>query len=319
MTGRDIRARGPARLAGVIAAVGVLGVLLLAGGAEPANAGTTPRSVSIAAPARGDVAVLSFTIRAANGRAPGQVAISVTVPQALRSQLGVLAVADNQGTRREFDVYILRRRGARAQAAGPASQRITVRVRGVTREISVSAVQRATDALAGLTAAEARKICTGDVEQARKLLGLRGGGALALAKAIRAVLCDTGDDEDRALLAALGVVVPRDLDEFECIPFPGNVRETTCRFTGQDVNRLRIRGSGGVVFSRCFAGMNSCRLERAGRQNNAAVFTFGMPVDDSGPLNVRSGNQPFRSWDVLLIEASRDGGRTYRLVEGFLP
>ena len=84
----------------------------------------------------------------------------------------MLAVADTQGARRRFAIYVVSRRSGGASGAQDPP-RITVTVRGVQRTINVSTIERATEALDDDMA---HRICESDVETVRKLLGLRGAG-----------------------------------------------------------------------------------------------------------------------------------------------
>jgi hypothetical protein len=291
---------------------------LLAASAAPAGAATKPRKVSIGVPARGDVAVLTFDVRAARGGAPGPVLVSVKAPRSVRSRLGVVAVADKQGARKRFTVYVLNRRSRRATGA-QVGGRVTVTLRGVDKEINVRNIDRAIDALSELTDEMADAICTSELETVRTLLGLRGAGSFAIAAAIKAVLCDTADDDDVEFLVDLGILVPEDEDELGCDPFPGNPFEATCAFSDTAIDAVRIHGSRGIVFSQCFAGINPCQVEAPETPNNSVLFEFQGDPSSTGPLNLRSSNQQFDGWGLLTLEQSRDGGQTFQVVERFDP
>ena len=302
----------------VLALLGLCMLALLAAAAAPAGAATKPRKVSIGVPARGDIAVLKFDVRAARGGAPGPVLVSVSAPRSVRSHLGVVAVADKQGARKRFTVYVLNRRSAGAGGA-QAGERVTVRVRGLERTINVRNIERAIDALAELTDELANQICMSDTETVRTLLGLRGAGSFLLAAAIQRILCDLADDEDVELLVNLGILVPEDDDEFDCDPFPGNPFEAMCLFTDTAIDAVRIQGTGGIVFSQCFAGTNPCQVESPGTPNNSVLFLFQGDPGSTGPLNMRSSNQRLAEWDQLVLERSVDGGQTFQVVERFDP
>jgi len=305
------------RRARVPVLLGLCMLALLAAAAAPAGAATKPRKVSINVPARGDIAVLTFDVRAARGRAPGPVAVSVKAPRSVRSHLGVVAVADKLGARKRFTVYVLNRRSTRA--GGAQVGRVTVTLRGLRRQVNVRNIDRAIDALNELTDEMADAICTSDLETVRTLLGLRGAGSFAIAAAIKAVLCDTADEDDVEFLVNLGILVPEDEDEFECDAFPGNPFEAMCLFSDTAIDAVRIRGSGGIVFSQCFAGANPCQVESPGTPNNSVLFLFQGEPSSSGPLNMRSSNQQFDGWGYMTLDLSRDGGQTFQTVERFDP
>ena len=273
--------------------------------------------MSVNVPARGDIAALTFDVRAARGGAPGPVHVSVKVPRAVRSRLGVVVVADKQGARKRFTVYVLNRGSGPAAAQVPGQ--VTVTLRGLQKQVSVRNVEQAIDALDELTDEMEAAICTSDIETVRSLLGLRGIGARALAAAIKAVLCDYADDDDVQFLVDLGILVPDDGDEFDCDPFQGNPFEAVCQFTDTAIDAVRIRGSGGIVFSQCFAGANPCMVESPGTPNNSVLFLFQGDPSSTGPLNLRSSNQQFDGWGYMTLERSQDGGQTFQVVERFLP
>jgi hypothetical protein len=338
-----VRALGPVVLGGLVAfaAVMVAPAVATAGIAD----GDSIRSVNIGMPARGDIAALSFDVTAARrGRRPGRVGLSVRVPRALRSQVGVLVTVSNQSRRRRFTVYVLRRRGVTRALASGARARVAVRVRGVDRTIKVRNIERAIDALQNLDEDLLSRICASRARRVRKLLGLRGTGASLLANAIKAVLCGQGDEDDVKLLADLGIVVPVDGQgqpipptpdptptppgppppptprvSFACVPFAGNPFEGVCTASGGPFDAVRIRGTGDQVFSQCFSDTARCQVEQSGQPNNSVLFLFRGGTTSTGPLNLRSANQTYNRWGALILERSTDGGQTFQDVARFMP
>lgn len=304
-----------------VTTLGLLGLtcaLLLTALAPPAHGAANGRAMKIGVPASGGVSVLSFDVRARARRAPGRVLVSLKVPRRLRSRVGLAINVDRQGRVKHFTVYVVHRR----RASGTAAQRpgvVRVRVRGLDRDVSVRNIQRARNALDGLTDDQAEAICTASIESVKLFFGLRGLGANAIAQALQAILCDTADEDDVRFLEDIGLIVPEDEDEFECGPFPGNPFEAICAFSDTAIDAVRIRGTGGVVFSECFAGPHPCMVERPGRRNNSVLFDIPDGWSSTGPLNLRSSNAMFDGWGYAQLYQSSDGGRTFELVEGFAP
>jgi hypothetical protein len=299
--------------------LGLCGALLLSLLATPAGANAAARSLKLAIPARGDVAAMTFDVRARGRGAPGRIAVRVSVPRALRRRVGVAIVVDQERRLKRFTVYLVNRRLGRAAVAQLGGKRVVVTLRGVDRPVSVRNIARARDALATMTDEMVDTICMADIETVRTLFGLRGVGSHAIAQALKAVICDTGTDEDRQFLGELGIDVPADVDEFDCTPFTGNPFEAVCQFSDTSIDAVRIAGNGGVIFSQCFAGPNPCMVEQPGRPNNSVLFDIPDGSSSTGPLNVRSSNAAFDGWGYMRLHQSSDGGQTFERVEGFIP
>ena len=301
--------------------LGLLGlacVLLLTALAPPAQGAANGRTMKVGVPASGGVAVLTFDVRARARRAPGRILVRLKVPRRLRSRLGLAINVDRERGVKRFTVFVVHRR----PASGMAAQRpgtVTVTVRGLDRQVSVRNIERARNALDGLTDELAASICTADIESVKVFFGLRGLGANAIATALKAVLCDTADEDDVQFLEDIGLLVPEDSDEFECGPFPGNPFEATCVFEDTEIDAVRIQGTRGLIFSQCFAGLHPCTVEQPGRRDNSVLFDIPDGSSSTGPLNLRSSNAMFDGWGYVQLYQSRDGGQTFELVEGFAP
>ncbi len=301
--------------------LGLLGLtcaLLMAALASPAQGAANGRKMKVGVPARGDVAVLSFDVRGRAGRAPGRVLVGLKVPKRLRSRVGLAINVDRERGVKHFTVFVVHRRPGGA-VASQRTGRVIVRVRGLDREVSVRNIERARDALETLTDELAVSICTADIETVRLFFGLRGVGSHALARALKAVLCDIADEDDVRFLEDLGLLVPEDSDDFGCGPFPGNPFEAACVFEDTDIDAVRIHGTGGLIFSQCFAGPHPCMVEQPGRRNNSVLFDIPDGSSSTGPLNLRSSNAQFDGWGYMQLYQSRDEGQTFELVEGFSP
>ena len=299
--------------------LGLVCAVMLTALAPPAHAAKNGRKMKIAVPASGTVSVLTFDVRARRaGRVPGRVLVGLKVPRRLRTRLGLVINVDRERGVKRFTVFVVHRR----RASGTAAQRpgtVTVRVRGLDRQVAVRNIERARNALDRLSDEMADLICTSNIEAVKVFFGLRGLGANAIAEAIKAVLCDTADEDDIQFLEDIGLIVPEDSDEFECGPFPGNPFEATCIFEDTAIDAVRIQGTGGLIFSQCFAGPHMCTIHQPGQPNNFVLFDIPDGSSSTGPLNLRSSNEMFDGWGYVRLYQSSDGGQTFRLVEGFIP